>query len=147
MAPLTVRGISTDDLHTNVKKILLWLAGEGGKYDTKEPVMDPVGTKSMMRDLLSACPSVANLSMQKANSCTMSFSTIGKACVYISNGVTIPGKLYLEEKNSYEIVANREFSYSLLVNFILGVVFLSLAHPLSKSKLFQVVMIGTIHYL
>ena len=132
----SVKGISSDDFHNIVQDFLMKIfnidkADDNNniKGDEKQIVdlFNP-STDNILRDILSACPSP--LFAQNRDSCVMSFSPYGRACVGVATGKNI----------NTAVKARLRYNPVLPILLAIGIFFLFSATLLSNSKIFQYVL-------
>ena len=129
----SVKGISSDDFHNLVQDFLMKVfkidMSDSNKGDEKQIVdlFNP-STENILRDVLSACPSP--LFAQNRDSCVMSFSPYGRACVGVATGKNI----------NTAVKARLRYNPVLPILLAIGIFFLFSATLLSNSKIFQYVL-------
>jgi hypothetical protein len=122
----SVRGISTDDGHHHIQnafqKLFQYFQIQNSLHHTSAQ-----SVRSFIRDIFSSCPSPI-FGNGYRNFCRLHFSPYGDATVTVKSNdyVTI------------YILAKHKFNIFLIVKLLIGILFLSLAHTFSKSKIFQV---------
>lgn len=116
----SVRGISTDDLHT-LLETAIWKA-----FSYSPPSVDKGPVQSIIRDIFSACPSP--LFSSSRSICHMPFSTFGTSCVTLSS----------ENDVSVTIRVSKHFNRRLFYHFLVGLSLIAFAYQLAKSKIFHV---------
>eukprot|EP01039_Chlorochromonas_danica_P004828 gene4829-5293_t len=122
----SVRGVSTDDLHSHLQTVAFTLLNE-----TKTE-SEPHAVQSILRDLLSSCPNPLLSSQRKT--CQMRFSLRGKACIFLTASEDIAVSLTVKE------VFNGHYPLRMAA----GIALIGLAPILAKSKIFQYSSIMTI---
>jgi hypothetical protein len=145
-----INGVSTDDFHTNLNSFIHYLIdknaainrstddisnGDNGSSSDGNDVIDverePYEQESFIRDILSACPSP--LFTSHRSQCHMKFSSVGKSCITI--------KAHNDYDNTVSISIMHHFNSNLVYNLIAGLVLITFAGLLAKSKVFQVTFI------
>lgn len=145
-----INGVSTDDFHTNLNSFIHYLFdknaainsssdesanGDNGSSSDGNDVIDverePYEQESFIRDILSACPSP--LFTSHRSQCHMKFSSVGKSCITI--------KAHNDYDNTVSISIMHHFNSNLVYNLIAGLVLITFAGLLAKSKVFQVTFI------
>jgi hypothetical protein len=121
----SVRGVSTDDFHENLENMVFNMVRVGD--DERTIYHTPTHEKkSVVRDLLSSCPNP--IFSSDRSKCRMTFSPFGEACVTIR----------AERAMSITASLDRYQNPKLVLRLLCGALLLYLAHPFSKSKIFQV---------
>ena len=120
-----VKGLSSDDFHSNIETIMYEVFGTDDEKDSRR-LSSSEFRQSFFRDIVSACPSP--LMSTNRGLCDMSFSPFGEACVQLKTDRTV----------QVTATAERKFNFGLPLKMICGLILLNLSHPLSKSSLFQV---------
>eukprot|EP01031_Cornospumella_fuschlensis_P028110 gene28110-33942_t len=127
----SVRGVSTDDVHSNLER---WIYGLFAP-DITLLSQNPHEKASFLRDVLSSCPNP--LFNKNRSVCNMRFSSLDTSCVTVS----------LPFSTVISITVTRYINPQYFVNFAAGIVFFMLAHPFSKSKVFQYSMTSALFIL
>lgn len=151
-----INGVSTDDFHTNLNTFIHYLfdkidtaidssssdddgrsSGDDGS-DNADVDREPYEQESFIRDILSACPSP--LFTSHRSQCLMKFSSVGKSCVSIK-----------AHDVDYDYIVSisimHQFNRNLVYNLIAGLVLITFAGLLAKSKVFQVISIYIYIYI
>lgn len=124
-----VRGKSTDDFHENVG-LLIHLT----LFKERPDIAESVDRSSLLRDLLSSCPSPIDFKFQPANAatlCRMKFSSMGTPCV------SLPALSSSKSPSKVSVVVKQVYNYSYAYNLGLCLLFLYAAMELSEYKTFQ----------
>ena len=140
-----INGVCTDDFYTNLNTFIHYLfdkndeaidnsnestSGDDG-IDNIKVDKEPYEQESFIRDILSACPSP--LFTSNRSQCHMKFSSVGKSCVSI--------KAHDDYDYTVSISIMHHFNSNLVYNLIAGLVLITFAGLLAKSKVFQVTSI------
>lgn len=121
----SVKGLSTDDFHSNIESSVLAMLGTEEEKSRKiSPVVE--FPQSFVRDIVSACPSPVFHSERSI--CSMGFSPFGEACVQLRTDAPV----------RITATSEKKFNAWLPVNMLCGLGLLYLSQALSKSSLFQV---------
>lgn len=118
----SIRGVSSDDFHSNLETVVFKLMGEGQLLSEEKQL----SKHSYVRDVLSACPSP--LKSKNRYQCAMYFSPYGRSCVSVSP----------EDSVSVTVYTSKSFNTKMVLNLLIGVGFITITSQLAKSKLFQV---------
>jgi len=143
-----INGVSTDDFHSNLNSFIHYLFDKiaainsssddssngddvSSRYgrDIIDVEREPYEQESFIRDILSACPSP--LFTSHRSQCHMKFSSVGKSCVAI--------KAHNDYDHTVSISVMHHFNINLVYNLIAGLVLITFAGLLAKSKVFQVI--------
>jgi hypothetical protein len=125
----SVKGVSTDDLHSHLEDFVYYGMGQLGVVNARD-IKAPHEIDSYFRDAVSACP---NPAFSKSRSqCTMRFSSSGHACVKVDLPHDYTEHLSLAV--SVEERINMNFVYS----FLVGISLFFVAGYLGYNIAFQV---------
>lgn len=121
----SVKGVSSDDFHSNIEKVVYNLVG------TDEEKLHRVTTssdfrQSFFRDIVSSCPSP--FFSTDRSQCKMAFSPFGEACIQVQT----------EKSVQLLVTAKRDLNIRLPLSMICGLCLLNSSQSLSKSSIFQV---------
>lgn len=117
-----VKGSSTDDIHSHVEKVLFKALGTPPGH---QQINGNIDENSLIWDVLSSCPSP--LHATNLHSCSMTFSTIGKSCVSINS----------DKPQHVSITATEKLNPQYVYNLLAGLILITSAPFLARSKLFQ----------
>ena len=121
----SVKGVSSDDFHSNVQRFVY------GLFGTDEEKASKVLTSSdfpqnFFRDIVSSCPSP--FYSTDRSRCLMPFSPFGEACVQVRTDQSV----------QLMATARQDLNLRLPFSMIFGLFLIRLSNTFSKSSLFQV---------
>jgi hypothetical protein len=125
----SVKGVSTDDLHSHLEDFVYYVMGQLGVENARE-IKAPHDIDSYLRDVVSACPNP--VFSQSRSHCIMRFSTIGHACVKVA----LPQD-YTEHLNLTVYVEER-MNMNFVYSFLVGLSLFFVAGYLGYNMVFQV---------